>query len=98
MLQGRYGGQVTEARLRERLVQVHAIEADDPYSQELARAAIVGSRIEGVVCSRVDVAGISRCATFEKFYALLYGVGLDGKSVKPARGTQSEARTAAPVS
>lgn len=78
----RYNGQVTEARLRERLIQVLALDADEPYSQAIAAERIKGEKLEGVVCSRVEVGGVSKCATFEKFYLALYRVDLDGKAPK----------------
>lgn len=62
--------------LRTRLVEVLAMEPNEPFTEETARAAITGF-CEGAVCCRwpqVD----GRARTFEAVFEAIYGKKLDG--------------------
>ena len=68
--------------LRTRLIQTHALEESDRFDRAIARAAIVGARLdagEGFVCDLVA----GRRATYAQYFALCFGETLAGKPWQP---------------
>jgi hypothetical protein len=78
-----------EQQLRRNLIAVHAIEESEPWSQELARRAIVGSDLDMIVCKPPEGWPHGKCAMFGRLYAATYRVHLDGRPVK-ARATETQ--------
>lgn len=68
----------TEQTLRQRLINVLAIEPDAPNTREAYADAIKASMLEQCVAARVN----GKCATFPQYFAAVYGVTIEGKPLK----------------
>jgi hypothetical protein len=67
--------------LHQRLVQILAMEPNEPFTQESSRAAILGY-CEGAVCARIPPVG-GKPVQFQRYYEAIFGVELvSGKPLK----------------
>ena len=63
----------TPERLRERLIQVLALAADAPFSEESAREAIVREGVAGAMCDRLTVDGKRVTGSFANYWQACFG-------------------------
>ena len=80
-----WGGDVTSAeRLRERLLQVMAMEKTEPFTKESAREAIRRENIGLAMCSRWPIHE-GKCLNFNRLFEAVFGEPVEPDKYKEKR-------------